>query len=96
MAFRVIEVLEGNTFKVFPNWSWHKESGNIVKVYDYDTPEKGEVGYEKAKKRLKNLILNEKVEIKNPQDIDKRKRLIADIYYRGKNLIHYLSENQWY
>lgn len=93
MAFRVIEVLEGDTLKVFPNWSWHKKSGNIVKLNDYETPQKGEIGSEIAKKRLKNLILNEKVEIKNPQDIDKKKRLIADIYYRGKNLIHYLSQN---
>jgi len=94
MAFRVIEILEGDTFKVFPNWSWHKESGNIVKIYDYESPEKGESRYEIAKKRLKNLIQNKKVEIKDPKDIDKNKILIADIYYKGKNLIHYLSGKQ--
>lgn len=35
------------------------------------------------------LILNEKVDIKNPQTIDDWDRLIADVYYKGKNIADY-------
>ena len=56
------------------------------------TPEKGEPGYEEAKRRLSNLILNKTVDIRNPKTIDDYGRLVADVYYKGKNLADYFPE----
>jgi len=38
------------------------------------------------------LILNKKVEVKNAKAIDKYSRLVADVYYNGKNLADYFPE----
>jgi endonuclease YncB( thermonuclease family) len=58
----------------------------------YNTPEENERGYEEAKRRLSNLILNKTVDIKNAKTIDDYGRLVADVYYNGKNLADYFSE----
>jgi len=54
--------------------------GDTVPPTGYDAPEKEEPGYEEAKEKLRRLILNEKVEIKNPQTIDDWGRLVADVF----------------
>lgn len=66
--------------------------GDTVRATGYITPEKGEPGYEEAKQKPKRLILNEKVDIKNPQTIDDWGRLVADVYYKSKNLADYFPE----
>ena len=58
----------------------------------YDTPEENERGYEEAKRRLSDLILNKQVDIKSAKTIDDYGRLVADVYYRGKNLADYFPE----
>ena len=90
--FTVSEVIDGDTFKVKEGWKQNQRSGDTVRASGYNTPEKGEPGYEEAKQKLKKLILNEKVEIKNAQTIDDWGRLVADAYYKGKNLADYFPE----
>ena len=90
--FTVSEVVDGDTFKVKNGWKWDNKTGDTVRPTGYDAPEKGEPGYEEAKEKLRRLILNEKVEIKNPQTIDDWGRLVTDVYYKGKNLSDYFPE----
>ncbi len=90
--FVVSEVVDGDTFKVREGWNWDGKNGEIVRPAGYNTPEKGEPGYEEAKLKLSNLILNEKIEIQNVQTIDDWGRLIADVSYNGKNLADYFPE----
>ena len=90
--FTVSEVVDGDTFKVKNGWKWDNKTGDTVRPRGYDAPEKGEPGYEEAKEKLRRLILNEKVEIKNPQTIDDWGRLVADVYYKGKNLADYFPK----
>lgn len=90
--FKVSEVIDGDTFKVQNGWKWDNKAGDTVRPTGYDTPEKGQTGYESAKQKLTNLILNKIVEIKNPQTIDTYGRLVADVYYNGRNLADYFSE----
>lgn len=90
--FTVSEVVDGDTFKVKGGWEWDNKTGDTIRAAGYNTPENGELGYEEAKQRLKRLILNEKVEIKNAQTIDDWGRLIADVYYKGRNLADYFPE----
>lgn len=90
--FTVSEVIDGDTFKVKEEWKWGEKRGDTVRATGYNTPERGEPGYEEAKQKLKRLILKEKVEIENVQTIDDWGRLIADVYYKGKNLADYFPE----
>jgi len=90
--FTISEIVDGDTFKVKNEWKWDNKTGDVVRPTGYDAPEKGEPGYEEAKEKIRRLILNKKVEIKNPQTIDDWGRLVADVYYKGKNLSDYFPE----
>ena len=90
--FTVSEVIDGDTFKVKNGWKWGDKTGEIIRPTGYDTPEKGQDGYEEAKKKLSNLILNKTVDIQNPKTIDDYGRLVADVYFNNKNLADYFSE----
>jgi len=93
MSFTVINVIDGDTFEVSPNWEWNNQTGSIVRISGYDTPEEGESGYKTAKEKLIKLILNKEVELKNTVRIT-YSRLLCDVYYNGKNIINYFPEYQ--
>ena len=90
--FTVSEVIDGDTFKVKNGWEWDEKKGDTVRPTGYDTPEKGETGYEQAKQKLKDLILGKTVDIKSVKIVDQWGRLVADVYYNGKNLADYFPE----
>ena len=85
MAFMVTEIIDGDTFRVSPDWNWNGQSGNIVRPDGYDTPEVGQAGYYTAKLTLEKLILRKTVELRNPVTITYG-RLLCDVYIDGKNL----------
>ena len=88
MKHKVTRIIDGDTFEVSPNWEWNGLEGNIVRPSGYDTPERGEPGYEAAKTKLINLILNNEVELKNPIKLT-YSRLLCDVYFEGKPLYEY-------
>ena len=90
--FTVSEVVDGDTFKVKNGWEWNEKKGDTVRPTGYDTPEKGETGYEQAKQKLKDLILGKTVDIKSAKIVGQWGRLVADVYYNGKNLADYFPE----
>ena len=94
MSFKVIKVIDGDTFEVSPKWEWNNQEGNIVRANGYDAPEQGQPGYQAAKDKLTSLILGKEVELKNPIKITYG-RLLCDVYYQGKNLAEYFPEYQW-
>lgn len=84
--YTVIEFFDGDSFRVSPSWGWEDREDDIVRAYGYDTPEKGKPGYDEAKRKSEDMIiLNNKIEIGNIYTIDNYGRLLADVYYRGKN-----------
>jgi len=89
----VTEITDGDTFVVKPTWEWDNKKGNIVRPTGYNTPEKGQPGYQTAKEKLSRLILGKYVELKNAIKIT-YDRLLCDVYYNGKNLADYFSEYQ--
>ena len=93
MMYKVITVIDGDTFTVSPRWSFSGTSGDTVRANGYDTPEKGKPGYEAAKQKLKNLIEGKNVELRNMITITYG-RLLCDVYYNGKNLKDYFPEYQ--
>ena len=92
--FQVATVIDGDTFTVTPGWKWGNKSGDTVRPTGYDAPEEGEPGYEQAKKKLEELILGKTVEIRTAETVDNWGRLVADVYYEGKNLADYFPEYQ--
>ena len=90
--FIVSEIVDGDTFKVKNGWKWNEKKGDIIRPTGYNTPEKGEQGYEQAKQKLKDLIWEKTVDIKNAKIVDEWGRLVADVYYNGKNLADYFPE----
>jgi len=90
--FTVSEIIDGDTFKVQGGWKWNEKKGDTVRPTGYNTPEKGKPGYEQAKQKLKDLILEKTVDIRSAKTVDEWGRLVADVYYSGKNLADYFSE----
>lgn len=93
MICKVSEVIDGDTFKISPEWKWTGQTGDTVRPLGYDAPEKGHPGYEPAKKKLENLILNKEVELRNPAKLSYQ-RLLCDVYFGGKNLASFFPEYQ--
>ncbi len=60
-----------------------KQIKNIQKLL-----KEGQPGYQNAKDKLRKLIFEKEVELKNFVDID-YDRLVCDVYFDGKNLADY-------
>lgn len=93
MAWKVTEIIDGDTFKVSPNWKWQGESGDTVRANGYNAPEEGQPGYQEAKDKLRKLILSKEVELKNVIKVTFG-RLLCDVYIGGKNLANFFPEHQ--
>ena len=91
MFRRVVEVIDGDTFRVYPRWRWNNKEGEVVRPRGYDAPEKGEPGYYEAKAKLEKLILGKNVDLRNPVGVTYG-RLLCDVYINGKNLADYFPE----
>ena len=83
MAFKVTSIIDGDTFKVSPKWTWNGQEGDTVRANGYNTPEQGQPGYQAAKEKLERLILGKYVELKNSIKISYG-RLLCDVYIRRK------------
>jgi len=90
--FKVKEVIDGDTFTVSPNWKYNDKENDRVRPAGYDTPEKGDDGYEEAGKKLKDLIEGKSVSMTNSQTIDDYGRLLCDVTFDNKNLADYFPE----
>ena len=93
MSFKVTTVIDGDTFKVSPNWKWNNETGSVVRANGYNTPEEGEPGYQAAKDKLRDLILNKEVELVKAIKLTYG-RLLCDVEYNGTNLADYFPDYQ--
>jgi len=88
---KVTKVIDGDTFEIEKGWEWRGETGNIIRPTGYNTPEKGEIGYEEAKEKLTKLILGKIIEINEAETID-HGRLVCPVIFNGKNLADYFPE----
>lgn len=93
MGFEVVEVIDGDTFRVAQKWTWNNQTGDFVRPIGYDAPEEGEPGYQTAKNKLTKLILGKEVSLKNPIKLTYG-RLLCDVYCNRRNLADYFPEYQ--
>lgn len=91
--FTVINIIDGDTFDVSPQWQWHGESGMRVRPTGYDAPELHANGSQVAKDKLSRLTLRQIVSLGNAYRID-RGRLVGDVYFRGRRLADYFPDYQ--
>jgi endonuclease YncB( thermonuclease family) len=92
-AFRVISIIDGDTFEVSPQWKWNGQAGTRVRPTGYNAPELHTYGGQAAKEKLSRLIFGEEVELGTAYRVD-RGRLVCDVYYKGKYLADYFPEYQ--
>ena len=88
--FTVVNVVDGDSFDVSPNWKWGGETGSRVRPTGFDAAEIGSRGGQSAKERLTRLVLNQTVDLKKAYHID-RGRLVCDVFFRGRNLASYFT-----
>jgi endonuclease YncB( thermonuclease family) len=93
MQYKVIEITDGDTFKVTPKWSFNGTNGSAVRANGYNTPEEGEPGYKQAREKLRNLIGGNNVELRNKIKLTYG-RLLCDVYFNERNLKDYFKEYQ--
>jgi len=80
-AVTVTHVVDGDTV--------YTSDGGKIRLIGYDTPERGECGFDDAKAFVANLVLNKAVELVNPagvDDADKYDRLLRYVTVGGKDL----------
>ena len=63
MAYKVTNVIDGDTFEVLPPWKWKDQSGIRVRPAGYNTPKVRQIGYQDAKYKLRKLILEKDTEM---------------------------------
>ena len=90
MKYKVIRIIDGDTFGVSPDWEFEGQTGAIVRPLGYDTPERGEAGYEEARDKLTRLILDKDVELRDPIKLTYG-RLLCDVYFQGRNLASFIG-----
>ncbi len=90
-TFKVVRVIDGDTFEVSPEWKWKEQTGTHVRPTGYNAPELHEFGGQQTKQKLERLILGKNVELGSAYRID-RGRLVCDVYFGTKNLADYFQE----
>ena len=85
MMFKVVSIVDGDTFDVSPNWSWGGNNGSRIRIKGYNAPESNELGYYSAKNALSDLLFGKEVELKNPVKLSYG-RLLCDVYSNGTNI----------
>ena len=91
MGLKVTNIVTADTFEIFPPWRWEGQSGIKVRVAGIEVLYEGELGYEKAKVKLKSAVEGREVELKNKKEVDYDK-LVCDVYVDGKNVADYLPQ----
>ena len=92
-TFKVISIIDGDTFEVSPQWKWNGQTGTRVRPTGYNAPELHTYGGQAAKEKLSRLILGEEVDLRAAHKVD-RGRLVCDVYYKGQYLADYFPEYQ--
>ena len=91
MNYKVIKIIDGDTFVISPVWRWGLRYGDRIRPTGYDTPERGEPGFNSSTLKLAKLILNKKVVLGKPITLSYG-RLLCQVFFKGRNLADYFPE----
>ena len=90
-AFRVISIIDGDTFEASPKWKWNGETGTRVRPACYDAPELHTAKGQKAKAALSKLINGQQVELRTAYKLD-RNRLVCKVFVGSRYLAEFFLE----
>jgi hypothetical protein len=90
--FNVISIIDANTIKVSPSWKWREKTGNLVKInLSIDNTSIPEI--EVFKSRLKDLLQDKFIELKNPTHIDEpEEKIYCYVFLNGVNISKYFPD----
>ncbi len=89
--FKVIEIIDGDTIKVSPNWVFEGRKGDIVKISGYNTPPENLQIY--ATSRLKTLVHNKEVELKDAHFFNPNSQaLFCRVFLNSVDISKYFTE----
>ena len=92
MSFRVVRVIDGDTFKVAPAWSTGGKAGDRVRIANLDAPELPSVAGFGAKHRLEALLYGQIVNL-YAQTVNDYGRLVAEVFLNGQDVSYRLRPN---
>lgn len=87
--FKVINVIDGVSFKVAPKWFQYNRTGEIVRLAGYSAPAMNEAGGIVARSRLQSLIDGKSVRIEG-RNVDISGVLEADVFLEDRNITNSL------
>jgi len=92
-TYKVIKIIDGDTFDVLPAWEFRGKKGHRVRPVGYNTPEWFEIGYREATEKLAKLILGKKVLLRQPIKLSYQ-RLLCRVFFQNRNLADFFPEYQ--
>ena len=81
----VDQVIDGESFRVNPDWTLQGERGDTVQMRDHSAPPLGTGAGESFKQRLEELVLHRTVEILNAVRVD-HGVVEADVFISGQSI----------
>jgi hypothetical protein len=99
--FRVIDVIDGDTIKLSPGWNWKLSNGDTLKgdtirIFGYHLPPEGSYGFNFAKEKLKKLLLNQNITLKNamvlPLNESKNSKIACKVLLNDVDIASYFPE----
>ena len=94
MKLEVKSVITPDSFELKSPWEFDDESGYIVVIRGINTTQASEKEIPRARERLSKLILNKRIQLKNPTLLS-RGKVYCDVYFKGENIVDYFPEYQW-
>lgn len=91
-AFRVVHVIDGDTFEVRPHWVWNGHSGGKVQIANYNPPALHAPGGPGAREALTRRIQGNKIELGATEGIH-HGRLVCEVYMNDKPLLSLLEKS---
>lgn len=80
----VISVIDGDTFRINPQWKFSDKTGGKIRIVGLDEPELSEPGAAEVKRKLEKLILGKQIEYKPIKlSFD---RLLATVYLKETDI----------
>ena len=89
--FKVTGIIDADTIRVSPNWVFQEKKGDIIKIVGYRTPSESSQIF--ATTRLKSLIYDKDVELKNAQFFNPDSQaLYCRVFLNGVDISKYFSD----
>jgi hypothetical protein len=89
--FKVIEIIDGDTIRITPDWTWNNKKGNIIKIIGYSSPLERDQKF--AIKKLSGLVLNRDVELKDAQIYaEESSAILCRVYLNEVDVSKYFPE----